>query len=284
MSERLHYFNEAATPVAFDLEDSDIDSVEDALRRPTSEVERNKQHKTQFQLWSDEVRRRRTVMPPQRRPSSSSVHDVPMIATNNAFFPVALDDRTFRASMDRQPSNLSDRSRNPTSLRLSRSSSGKKLRIQLTPSSSTKSLTSDIDSDSMPISPFKEKLTFSTLAPVGRKLDDNPCPDGADHFRKCASAADLRTRPGSSSVSPRMSAAVCDSKRAYSAFQTRGHHRQSSTRTESDFKRLSSGMARAATVRTRSTHRSSRRTARPSLFRNSIIRIKRFLLNRDRDR
>lgn len=284
MSERLHYFNEATTPVAFDLEDSDIDSVEDALRRPTSEVERNKQHKTQFQLWSDEVRRRRTVMPPQRRPSSSSVHDAPIISTNHAFFPVALDDRTFRASMDRQPSNLSDRSRNPTSLRLSRSSSGKKLRIQITPSSSTKSLTSDIDSDSMPNSPFKEKLTFSTLAPAGRKLDDNPCPDGAEHFRKCASAADLRSRPAHNSVSARTGVTMCDSKRAYSAFQTRGHHRQSSTRTESDFKRLSAAIPGATATRTRSTHRSSRRSARPSLFRNSISRIKRFLLNRDRDR
>lgn len=284
MAERLHYFNEAATPVAFDLEESEVDSAEDALRRPTTEVERNKHHTIQLQVWSDEARRRRTVLPPQRRPSLSSIHDSPMVATNNAFFPVALDDRTFRASMDRQPSNLSDRSRNPASLRLSRSSSGKKLRIQITPSSSTKSMTSvtsDIDSDhssTMPNSPLKPNLTFSTLASATRKHDDSHAFSSAEHFRKCASAADLRTRPTDSSVSHREIVTDCDSKRAYSAIQACGY--RPSSRANSEFVGLSSSTPTPVASRARSVHRSSRRTTRPSLFRNSMSRLKRFLLNK----
>lgn len=276
MSERLHYFNEAATPVAFDLEDSDIDSAEEALRRPNTEVERNKQHATQYQIWSDEVRRRRTAAVPQRRPSTSSLHDViaPAVVTNNAFFPVAalpLDERTFRASMDRQPSNLSDRSRNPASLRMSRSSSGKKVRITVTPSSSTKSLTSDIDSDSstMPNSPLKQNYGY--VARRGDGAGNN------EHFRKCASAADLRTRPPRTSVSPRGSAAVYDSKRAYSALQARP--RIPSSRTNSEFVRMNMVSPAMKSVRSRSA-RPSRRGTRPSLFRNSISRLKKFLLKR----
>lgn len=279
MSERLHYFNEAATPVAFDLEDSDIDSAEEALRRPTTEVERNKQHATQFQIWSDEVRRRRTVLPPQRRPSTSSLHDViaPAVVTNNAFFPVAalpLDERTFRASMDRQPSNLSDRSRNPASLRMSRSSSGKKVRITVTPSSSTKSLTSDIDSDSstMPNSPLKQGANYGYVARRGDGAGGN------EHFRKCASAADLRTPRPRKSVSPRGSAAVYDSKRAYSALQARP--RIPSSRANSDFIRMNMVSPSMKSVRARSVHRASRRGTRPSLFRSSISRLKKFLLKR----
>lgn len=165
MSERLHYFTEASTPVSFDCSDSDIDSDQDDLfRRPISESDRLKQHARQLQLWSDEARRRRspalsppppsppsTALSPHRRPSSSVIiHDsIP------ADFPSPLStgitstptpDFRPRLSADRQQSNLSERAR-PASRRVSRSHSAKNLRIRITPSSSSKSLLSDIESE-----------------------------------------------------------------------------------------------------------------------------------------
>lgn len=278
MAERLHYFSEATTPITFEVDDSDND--EDESRRPTTELERNKHHAGQFQLWSDEARRRRTVLPPQRRPSTSSLHDVPMVVTNNAFFPVAMDERAFRASIDRQQSNLSDRSRNPPgTLRLSQSSSGKNLRIRITPSSSTKSLTSDIDSDSsfMPNSPLKQTLTYSTLAPhpSSRKFDDS-VPSNlilAQPMRKSASAADLRTHPTSTSVSPRYHTAVFENKRPKSSLKAPIQPSASA----SEYTRYSS---RPAASRANSSYSPTRRAPRPGLLRNSISRLKRFLLNR----
>lgn len=156
MAERLHYFTEASTPVSFDCSDSDIDSdIDDLSRRPTSDADRAKQHARQLQLWSDEARRRRSPAPapglsPRRRPSFVSLHDVlppalgpPAVASPPK--PAATELR--RLSADRQQSNLSERARLPNSRRVSRSHSAKNLRIRITPSSSSKSLLSDIESE-----------------------------------------------------------------------------------------------------------------------------------------
>lgn len=156
MAERLHYFTEASTPVSFDCSDSDIDSdLDDLSRRPISEADRAKQHARQLQLWSDEARRRRSPTPapglsPRRRPSSASLHDVippslgpPAVPAPPKLAPTELR----RLSADRQQSNLSERARLPNSRRVSRSHSAKNLRIRITPSSSSKSLLSDIESE-----------------------------------------------------------------------------------------------------------------------------------------
>lgn len=280
MAERLHYFSEASTPITFDVDDSDND--EEDSRRPTTEVDRTKHHAGQFQLWSDEARRRRTVLPPQGRPSTSSLADTPMVVTNNAFFPVAMDERAFRASIDRQQSNLSDRSRNPPgSLRLSQSSSGKNLRIRITPSSSTKSLTSDIDSDSsiVPNSPLKQTLTYSTLAPhpsSGRKLDDNLIPHShlSVTMRKSASAADLRPRPTRNSLSPRCHTAFSDAKRVKTSPQPTGH---GSSVPLTEYIRSGSPMPRSISSRANNSFHAARR--KPNVIRSSISRLKKWLTN-----
>lgn len=168
MSERLHYFTEATTPVSFDCDDSDIDSdLDDLSRRPLSDTDRAKQHARQLQLWSDEARRRRSLLPPppspasaspRRRPSSASLHDV--LPPSHALHPlnvlpaqlsakITASEMRPRVSNDRQQSNLSERSRHPSaSRRVARSQSAKNLRIRVTPSSSSKSLLSDIESES----------------------------------------------------------------------------------------------------------------------------------------
>lgn len=142
--------------MSFDCSDSDIDSdLDDLSRRPTSEADRAKQHARQLQLWSDEARRRRSPAPapglsPRRRPSSASLHDVipsslgpPAVPAPPKLAPTELR----RLSADRQQSNLSERARLPNSRRVSRSHSAKNLRIRITPSSSSKSLLSDIESE-----------------------------------------------------------------------------------------------------------------------------------------
>lgn len=148
MAERLHYFTEASTPVSFDCSDSDIDSdLDDLSRRPISEIDRVKQHARQLQLWSDEARRRRSpaLSPtPRRRPSTASLHDMPPSLLPEFCPPPSV---RARQSHDRQQSNLSERARPPSSRRVSRSHSAKNLRIRITPSSSSKSLMSDIDSE-----------------------------------------------------------------------------------------------------------------------------------------
>lgn len=180
MSERLHYFTEASTPVAFDCSDSDIESDLDDSRRPVSESDRAKEHARQFQLWSDEARRRRRSTLPSPSPPS-------------------------RTPADRQQSNLSERTRLTSSphihhsshphhphthhshvpghqRRVSRSHSAKNLRIRLTPSSSSRSLVSDIESEqglppSLPQSPAN-----ATLSSPGQLTERLPPLDRSTHI------------------------------------------------------------------------------------------------------
>lgn len=126
MSERLHYFTETTTTaISFDCSDSDIDSDLEDARRPASATDRAKLHTRQFQLWSDEARarqRRRGTLP-------SALHNTVCA----------------RPPADRQQSNLSERARmSGSTRRVVRSHSAKNLRIRVTPSSSSKSLLSDI--------------------------------------------------------------------------------------------------------------------------------------------
>lgn len=191
MSERLHYFTEATTPVSFDCSDSDIDSdLDDLSRRPISESDRAKQHARQLQLWSDEARRRRSpalsptpALTPHRRPSSVSLHDVlppglPEVAAPPPSAPkmTTPNELLARVSADRQQSNLSERARVPNSRRVSRSHSAKNLRIRITPSSSSKSLMSDIESElghsapvSAPQSPQVAILGVDTKPTINEK-------------------------------------------------------------------------------------------------------------------
>lgn len=176
MAERLHYFTEVSTPVSFDCDDSEIDSdlEVDLSRRPVTDSDRAKIHARQLQLWSDEARRRRSgnlpapqIASAHRRPSSASASDVfPHLTT------VSPETRA-RISTDRQQSNLSERARNRA--RVSRSHSAKNLRIRITPSSSSKSLVSDIESElghptSVPQSPH----VIPHLPDIKQLTDDKP--------------------------------------------------------------------------------------------------------------
>lgn len=120
MAERLHYFNEATTIVSFECSDSDIESDVEDPRRLLNASDRAKQHALQLQLWSDaarDVRARRRTLSSRGCPS------------------------------DRQQSNLSsDQSRHRSSS-LGRSHSCKSLRIRVTPSSSSRSLLSDVSAE-----------------------------------------------------------------------------------------------------------------------------------------
>lgn len=163
MSERLHYFTEASTPVSFDCDDSEIDSdIDDLTRRPTTETDRAKQHQRQLQLWSDEARRRRSAIvqttsspaSPIRRPSMNSMNEVSHLGLSSLPHQLSakLQSPEMRARLSadrstyRQQSNLSERTRSASN-RVSRSPSSKNLKIRITPSSSTKSLLSDIESE-----------------------------------------------------------------------------------------------------------------------------------------
>lgn len=163
MSERLHYFTEASTPVSFDCDDSEIDSdIDDLARRPTTETDRAKQHQRQLQLWSDEARRRRSAIvqttsspaSPIRRQSMNSMNEVSQLGLSSLPHQLSakLQSPEMRARLSadrstyRQQSNLSERTRSASS-RVSRSPSSKNLKIRITPSSSTKSLLSDIESE-----------------------------------------------------------------------------------------------------------------------------------------
>lgn len=183
MSERLHYFAEASTPVSFDCSDSDIDSDLDDSRRPISPTDRAKQHARQLQLWSDEARRRRRTT----LPSSAS-----------------LDGRT-RPPADRQQSNLSERARLVGSSRhVARSNSAKNLRIRVTPSSSSKSLLSDVSDPAMPSAPVSVNLLLPTSS-------FSSTPNHPNHLNKPKRTM-LRDPP------PLEPTALCESRRRASSF------------------------------------------------------------------
>lgn len=136
MAERLHYFNEATTIVSFECSDSDIESDVEDPRRLRNASDRAKQHAVQLQLWSDaarDVRGRRRTLSSRGCPS------------------------------DRQQSNLSsDQSRHRSSS-LGRSHSCKSLRIRVTPSSSSRSLLSDVSAE---LSATPNNITPSSTVPI----------------------------------------------------------------------------------------------------------------------
>ncbi|PXF43109.1 hypothetical protein BWQ96_07143 [Gracilariopsis chorda] len=175
MAERLHYFTEASTPVSFDCDDSDIDSdLDDLSRRPQSDSDRAKIHARQLQLWSDEARRRLSGQPPSTPPQRRSTFSGSLSPN---LIPIHLQPTTL--STDRQQSNLSERSR--PSQRVSRSHSAKNLRIRITPSSSSKSLLSDIESESghplsAPQSPRRNTLTDVRLPSANKPLPPSCVP------------------------------------------------------------------------------------------------------------
>lgn len=194
--------------MAFDCDDSDIDSdLDDLSRRPISDLDRAKIHARQLQLWSDEARRRlsgNTPPPPpltaRRRPSSASLQDkdrvndddklkhkdkeepISPFTTSPGLTSKMASDRRYSASVDRQQSNLSERSRHASALhRVSRSQSAKNLRIRVTPSSSSKSLVSDIESElgqpaSVPQSPHNPALQDPKPALPERTLPPTTLP------------------------------------------------------------------------------------------------------------
>lgn len=155
MSERLHYFTEATTAVSFDCSDSDIDSDLEDSRRPISPTDRAKQHARQLQLWSDEARQRRRGTLP------SSPQNI----------------ERARPPADRQQSNLSERARiSGNGRRVARSQSAKNLRIRVTPSSSSKSLLSDVSEhnengqSSLPQGLFSLPSSPTPLTPAHKSL------------------------------------------------------------------------------------------------------------------
>ncbi|CAN8066572.1 unnamed protein product [Agarophyton chilense] len=137
MSERLHYFAEATTPVSFDCDASEIESDLGDLRRPQTDTDRLNNHTRQLQLWSDEARRRLGASVTQSSPT------VQRRVTHSSPPPPPPTPPT----PDRHQSNLSERARSATSRPVPRSHSAKNLRIRVTPSSSSKSLLSDIESE-----------------------------------------------------------------------------------------------------------------------------------------
>lgn len=155
MSERLHYFTEATTAVSFDCSDSDIDSDLEDSRRPISPTDRAKQHARQLQLWSDEARQRRR----------GTLHASPQNVERA------------RPPADRQQSNLSERARmSGNGRRVARSQSAKNLRIRVTPSSSSKSLLSDVSEHnehaqtSLPMAPFSLPSSPMPITPAHKSL------------------------------------------------------------------------------------------------------------------
>lgn len=259
MSERLHYFTEASTPVSFDCDDSDIDSdLDDLSRRPQSDSDRAKIHARQLQLWSDEARRRLSGQPPstppQRRSTFSGSLSPNLIPVHPQPAPL---------STDRHQSNLSERCRRTA--RVSRSHSAKNLRIRLTPSSSSKSLLSDIESESghplsAPQSPRRNTLTDVRLPAAGKPLPPSCVPPAA---AVAAAAANRRPTPPVKSRNdnkPQPSSAHSCSPAAKVETQPPSHLKISANQSELDEQDN-------ATARLSSKHSFSRRIKRLSLRR-----------------
>lgn len=192
MGERLHYFAETTTPVAFDVDNGDeISNEQLATSRPTTDAERAVQHARQFQLWSDEARRHRAPIAtapglPPRSASSSSLHNLPPSA--------ALSVPVERVANDRPPTTVSERARtNNRSFSQSRSTStsSKNLRIRITPSptSSSKSLMSDGEPD--PVNTFP--VPYQPPSP--RPVPESTVPKPAMFQPKTAPAQQLKPTP-----------------------------------------------------------------------------------------
>lgn len=152
MSERLHYFNEATTPVMFDCSDSDIDSDVDDSRLPLSPSDRAKQHALQLQLWSDEARRRRRCTLPSSRGASCDRQQSNLSSDRNRrSSPSAVSHSIASAAVFPGSTAQSNGANNSASAKnVGRSHSAKNLRIRVTPSSSSRSLLSDVSELALP--------------------------------------------------------------------------------------------------------------------------------------
>lgn len=175
MAERLHYFTEATTAVSFDCSDSDIDSDVDVhdSRRPLSAYDRAKQHALQLQLWSDEARGRRRTLPTgvgrgsvedrqQSNLSERTRRNQQQQIPTNSTSPSPINSNLLHhqgnmlgagsggstISLNNDSSNTNGCSGSGGSGRLlTRCHSSKNLRIRVTPSSSSRSLLSDVSAE-----------------------------------------------------------------------------------------------------------------------------------------
>lgn len=193
MSERLHYFDDplGGPLVTFEGESDLDDAAGPDLRRPKSCAERTSEHARQLSLWAEEARRRRAPVGRGRRLSNGSSGGGP------PDFKMRGRSRS-SCDRDRLPSNLSVRTPSNLSSRMSRSPSNKSLVIRITPSNSTMSLFSDIDSSLDGLSQSsrqdKDRSRLSTPVASARKSSKEP-PKPKDNSRPISVQALTKTSP-----------------------------------------------------------------------------------------